>query len=181
MRPLFTLHAGEYLVGEVVEKEFPDCQVWIPATDTGIDLLVTNPTKRTFVGLQVNFSKDFYSKEDPFFEQKLESFGWWNLKEEKIQQSKADFWVFVLYNFNSRKARYLVIPTQILLKKLLSIHGDNSDFKIYLMLTATGKCWEVRGLQKTEQRDFARGHTGDQARDFSQFIDAWDQVRRIVT
>lgn len=181
MRPLFTLHAGEFLVGEIIEKEFPDCQVWVPATDARVDLLVTNSAKRTFVGLQVKLSKDFSSKEDAFFEQRLESFGWWSLKEEKIRQSEADFWVFVLYNFNSRKARHLVVPTQILFKKLVSIHGDISDFKVDLMLTATGKCWEVRGLQKTEQRSIARGHAGDQSRDFSQFIDAWDQVRRIVT
>ena len=27
MRPIFTLHAGEYLVGEYLEKTFKDCRV----------------------------------------------------------------------------------------------------------------------------------------------------------
>lgn len=42
MRPLFTIHAGEYVVGEFIENNLGDLNVWIPAKDTGIDLLVTN-------------------------------------------------------------------------------------------------------------------------------------------
>ncbi len=40
MKPLFTIHAGEYLVGERIEKNFKEWNVWIPSKDTGIDLLV---------------------------------------------------------------------------------------------------------------------------------------------
>ena len=42
MKPLFTIHAGEYLVGSYIEKHFKKYNVWIPSKDTGIDLLVTN-------------------------------------------------------------------------------------------------------------------------------------------
>ena len=42
MRPIFTVHAGEFLVGEHIEKKFPELNVWIPSKDTGVDLLVTN-------------------------------------------------------------------------------------------------------------------------------------------
>lgn len=42
MRPLFTLHAGEYLVGSYVEQKYPDLQIWVPATYTGVDLWSPN-------------------------------------------------------------------------------------------------------------------------------------------
>jgi hypothetical protein len=42
MKPLFTLHAGEFLVDTEIEWEFRRVNVWIPAKDTGIDLLVSN-------------------------------------------------------------------------------------------------------------------------------------------
>ena len=44
MKSLFSIHAGEYLVGSHIEKSYPKWNVWIPSKDTGIDLLVTNLT-----------------------------------------------------------------------------------------------------------------------------------------
>ena len=41
MRPLFTVHAGEFLVGQHIEG-FKGKNVWVPTKDTGVDLLVTN-------------------------------------------------------------------------------------------------------------------------------------------
>ena len=45
MKTLFTIHAGEYLVGSEIEKLFKNYRVWIPSKDTGIDLLVTDKLK----------------------------------------------------------------------------------------------------------------------------------------
>ena len=42
MKPLFTVHAGEFLVDCEIERKFRDVNVWIPAKDTGVDLLVSN-------------------------------------------------------------------------------------------------------------------------------------------
>ena len=47
MQPIFTIHAGEYLVGSHIEQKIRDksgnkFNVWIPSKDTGIDVLVTN-------------------------------------------------------------------------------------------------------------------------------------------
>jgi hypothetical protein len=38
MRPLFSVHAGEFLVGNEVERRFPDAILWLPAKDTGVVL-----------------------------------------------------------------------------------------------------------------------------------------------
>ena len=42
MRPIFTIHAGEFIVGEHLERKFKGLNVWVPTKDTGVDLLVTN-------------------------------------------------------------------------------------------------------------------------------------------
>ena len=64
MKPIFTIHAGEYLVASHVEEKFKDMKIWLPTSDTGIDLLVTNPKFNSrnsvrAVSLQVKFSKDY--------------------------------------------------------------------------------------------------------------------------
>jgi len=62
MRPLFTIHAGEYLVGLHVQKHLK-LNAWIPAKDIGIDLLVTDMENRRTVSLQVKYGKDFLPEE----------------------------------------------------------------------------------------------------------------------
>ena len=59
MRPIFTVHAGEYLAATEIERRFRNLDVWIPSKDRGIDLLVTNPETQRMVSLQIKFSKDF--------------------------------------------------------------------------------------------------------------------------
>ncbi len=58
MRPLFTIHAGEYLVGLHVQKSLK-LNAWIPAEDIGIDLLITDSDNLRAVSLQVKYGKDF--------------------------------------------------------------------------------------------------------------------------
>jgi hypothetical protein len=61
LKPLFTIHAGECLVGLHVQKF--KLNVWIPAKDTGIDLLVTDSAYLGGVSLQVKDGKDFLPEE----------------------------------------------------------------------------------------------------------------------
>lgn len=100
MKPIFSVHAGEYLTGSYIEQKFPNVNLWIPAKDTGIDLLVSDRPNRKTVSLQVKFSKDFLvtSKnwKAPEFQHKLRACGWWTLNSEKLLCSHADYWVFVL-------------------------------------------------------------------------------------
>ena len=42
MRPLFTIHAGEFVVGDYIERKFRRVNLWVPSRDTGTDLLVTD-------------------------------------------------------------------------------------------------------------------------------------------
>ena len=38
MRPMFTVHAGEFLVGQYIEGKLKK-NVWLPTKDVGVDLL----------------------------------------------------------------------------------------------------------------------------------------------
>ena len=99
MQPLFTIHAGEYLVGSHIEQHLRDpggdkVNVWVPSKDTGIDLLVTDKTNKKTTSLQVKFSQDLLLTHGrPEYHEKLLSCGWWMLNRDKIRESPADYWV----------------------------------------------------------------------------------------
>src|SRR5665213_2497482 len=52
VKPLFTVHAGEFLVVDYVDRHFRSLNVWIPAKDTGVDLLVSDRTNKHTVSMQ---------------------------------------------------------------------------------------------------------------------------------
>lgn len=179
MRPLFTIHHGEYLVATFLEEKYKSYQIWVPSKDTGVDLLVTNRGKRTFAGLQVKFSKDFSTKDDFALAHKVKSVGWWTLNMKKIEQSKADLWILVLYNFNTRNAQYLVIEPLELLRRLRTIHGQLTSFNVYIVVTSRNGCWETRGLSKKDLSLLINDKLDDQQvtkRDLSKYLDKWSQL-----
>jgi hypothetical protein len=94
MKPIFTIHAGEYLVAATIEEQFPDYNIWLPGKDAGIDLLVSNADNTKTASLQVKFSKDFsYTHVKELFRSNVKRTGWWVLNKGKIESSKAHFWV----------------------------------------------------------------------------------------
>jgi len=81
MRPFFTVHAGEYLVGSEIERQFKQVNVWVPSRDTGIDLLMSNRKNRRTVSVQVKFSKDFLPHMKPSFKRAFAPVGGGRLTE----------------------------------------------------------------------------------------------------
>ena len=59
MKPVYTIHAGEYFVGSHIEKIRSKWHVWFPSKDTGIDLLISNANNSKTVSIQVKSSKDY--------------------------------------------------------------------------------------------------------------------------
>ncbi len=180
MRPLFTVHAGEYLVGSFIEEHYPKLNVWIPAKDTGIDLLITDSGNRRAVSLQVKFSKDFNpTQRTLLLQSKLTAAGWWTHQENKIKDSKADFWVFVLTSFTEHETHFIVIPPAELLQRFRGIHGKvEKRLHSYLWVTKSGRCWEARGLNNADQEMLAFDRFRDPGRDFTQFLDNWAEMER---
>lgn len=57
MRPIFTIHAGEYLVANELERLFPHLRIWVPSKDTGIDLLVTDSSQNKLAWILHEYQK----------------------------------------------------------------------------------------------------------------------------
>ena len=182
MRPLFTIHAGEYLAGLHIQKTLK-LNAWIPAKDIGIDLLVTDPKNRRAVSLQIKYGKDFLPEEKvPEIRQKFRCASWFTLDWKKLNKSKADYWVFVLQGFKSKQPDFVVIPTPELRKRMKEIHGAESGKLQSYLCTIDKQCWETRvskasGISLTTIRlQIAQGTYVNAARDFTQYLNAWDAI-----
>jgi hypothetical protein len=180
MKPLFSVHAGEYLVGSHIERRYRRVRVWLPATDTGIDLLVSDRANRKSVSLQVKFSKDFLVTHfGPEFKPALKACGWWTLDYAKLKRSPADYWVFVLEGFAGRSVDFIVVPPRELSRRLRRIHGRQRKYQVYFWVTANKRCWETRGLKKSERLLITVGEYADRDRDFSPWLNAWAPIARL--
>ncbi len=180
MRPMFTVHAGEYLVGEHIERKHPRWNVWVPSRDTGVDLLVSDAENRRTVSLQVKFSKDYTPGLDwPLFQDRILAVGWWTHDPTKTRKSRADFWVFVLPSFVEKRTSFIILPPAVLLRRLRAIHGRGGKrINSYLEVTKSGRCWETRGLVTADDELVALDRYSDADRDFTVFLDAWRQIER---
>jgi hypothetical protein len=177
MKPIFTIHAGEYLVGSHIESKFKKLNVWLPTKDTGIDLLVTDNTNKKAASLQVKFSKSFLveNKSDAL-KRGLKATGWWTIKREKIVKSSADLWVFVLYAFDQKKFDFIIIPPHELFKRLETIHRQEKVMQTYFYVTKKNKCWETRGLGIRDQVLVAENMYSNKQRDFTKYLNNWALV-----
>jgi len=174
MKPLFTIHAGEYLVGALVEKRFKRLNVWIPLRDTGLDLLVSDRRNSRSISLQVKFSKDFLvTHMGPAFQKQLRACGWWTINREKLRASPADYWVFVVQGFASRTVDFVVIPRSKLWRKLSAIHGPAKRIQSYIWITEGKRCWETRGLNRSDQLLIAHGDYKSPHRDLTPWLNNW--------
>jgi len=179
VKPIFTVHAGEYLVGSYVEQNFKDINVWVPSKDVGVDLLLTNKKNNKTASVQVKFSKDFLTTHfAKFFQKKLKSCGWWKLNSKKLKYSPADFWIFVLYSHNQKDIQNIIIKPKELLRKLQQVHGNMKIIQTYLQVTIKNKCWETRGLNKKEQTLIALGEYSGDKRDFTKYLNNWEPIKK---
>ena len=181
MKPLFTVHAGEYLVGSYIEQQYKQVNVWVPSRDTGVDLLVSDRHSRHAVSLQVKFSKDFLvTHMGAAFQKRVRACGWWTINRDKLRTSPADFWVFVLLGFQRRSTDFIIIPPNELLRRLESIHGSKTrTIQSYLWVTELHRCWETRGLGRKEQLQVANGEYRGGSRDFTQWLNVWTPVAKL--
>ncbi|MDR2073357.1 MAG: hypothetical protein LBP60_07995 [Spirochaetaceae bacterium] len=182
MKPLLTIHGGEYLVGERLEKQFPRSEVWVPVKDTGTDLLLTNPAdRRKNAGIQVKFSKDFLPGEKKIFQQNFAAQGWFNLPPvDTIRNSTADIWILAPYSFEDRNVYCVVLHPRKLADRLETL--GNRD-KLYLWITRDKqRCFAVRGLSRKEQERLAAGdyHGLETERDFSPWLENWTVLEGLL-
>src|SRR6267142_4065538 len=176
MRALFTIHAGEYVVGEFIERTFPALDVWVPAKDTGVDLLITGKPVGSPISLQVKLSRDYKPLEAATeFERSILAAGWLTIDHDKLARSKADFWVIVLVSHERNlKPQFIVIPPRELLRKLVVIHGKSKRYHFYPWVTKSNVCLEGRGLLRAHKRQLVEGTIVLGDRDLSAYLENWN-------
>lgn len=180
MRPLFTIHAGEFVVGDYIERKFRRVNLWLRSRDAGIDLLVTDSRNKKAISLQVKFSRDFLSTHMPsVFQKPLRACGWWSLNRDKIAKSKADYWVFVLVGFERRSADFVIIKPSELLTRLNTIHKKGKTIQSYLWVTKKNRCCESRGLKRHEQLAIAQDQYSNTERDLSACLNNWAPIQAL--
>lgn len=182
MKPLFTVHAGEFLVDCEIERKFRLVNVWVPAKDTGVDLLVSSHNNKRTVSLQVKFSRDYLAThmKVAVLHKELRACGWWTLTRQQIEKSRAEYWVFVLVGFANRSTDFIIIKPDDLLRRLDAIHGKTSQkFQSYLWVTQKGMCWETRGLNRPDQLLIAEKAFKNDDRDFSVYLNNWTPIKAL--
>jgi predicted nucleotidyltransferase len=183
MEALFTIHAGEYLVGSHIEKEYRDCTVWIPSkrNNKDIDLLVSNDDNSKNISIQVKSSKDYtHDYNNPVHRRNLIGSSFFNLKSAMLYQLKAELIVLVIHSFKLKKYHYIILKPKELSKRLELIHGNKRNFKSYLWITKENNCWEARGLKISEQEAILNNDTNgiDKNRNFSKFVNNWSPFEK---
>ena len=178
MTPHFTIHAGEYLVGSFIEEKLDNLNVWVPANDTGIDLLVTNKRNTRCVSLQVKYSKDYVPTHTTGqMQHNLKAIGWWSLTRTKIEESKADLWVFVIPSFFHPERQFILMTPKELLDLLNRVHGsDAAKIQSYFSVTTKNRCFESRGLNKDDEESMAMHRYENQARDCTKYLNNWNAL-----
>ena len=186
MRSLFTIHAGEYLVGQYIEDNYKKLNVWIPSKDTGIDFLVTNKSNTKSISFQVKLSKDYSSSQRKNeIQQQITVGGWLTLKHDKIEQSNADYWVIaILPNERYLKPIYIVITPKELLRKLkaVQLNGESKIYHFYPWIKkGKGDSFEFaingRGLSESEKVIFKDSPRSLKDRDLTDFLDNWQCLK----
>lgn len=191
MKSMFSIHAGEYLLGLELEKRLhkkpynKPCNVWVPGKDYGIDLLVTDrQTNKKAITLQAKFSKDYPTMPG------IRAGGWWTFDLKKMKESPADFWVLVLYALQQKKSYFVIIEPSTLLSRILSLRSKDSKSKInfYLWVNNHEECYATRGLVVEEQNTIARGNKSaykkskayNPNRDFNSFYDNFNSIAKLL-
>ena len=181
MRPLFTIHAGEFLVGEYLEKHFKHLNVWIPSKDTGVDLLITNKKNSNPISIQVKLSRDYATTESKDEVSKIQlAGGWLILDHNKIQFSPADYWVFILVShLKGVQPQHIIIRPEELLKKLIATHGKRTKYHFYPWILTDGRALDGRGMSKNDKKLLIKNELPLDSRDLSPYLSNWDMFRKL--
>ncbi len=170
MKPIFSVHAGEYLVATHIH--------------TGVDILVTDKANRRTVSLQVKFSKDFLgslgNSTSGAVVARVKAGGWWTFNQKKLSSSAADLWILVLYRFTKRDYDFIIIEPQELLKRHRQLGKHQQAIQSYVWVTSSNRCWETRGLSKQQQDEVALDQYMNPIRDLTEYLNNWQSVEKLL-
>ncbi len=172
MKPIFTVHAGEFLVGQYIAQKYKGkYEVWLPAKDIGVDLLVTHRNKpKPIVKIQVKHSRSHMKRITPSSE--FAARGWYTIRGKQLRKPRAEWWVFVISPTYSGH-HYIIIPRKDLKKMVGSGRGTKV---LYLSLLKDGRCFNTRGLTKGQTMKAIYDGDIPSYRDWSPYVEAWSSM-----
>jgi len=146
--------------------------------------MLSNANATRTASVQVKFSKDYTSASsmEPF-QQKgslSKTFGWFKISRNALQDSPAQWWIFVLLGF-SLSPDFVVIRPRDLLQRLDTLFGRRDTFQSYVWVTKPGgsqkseRCWEVRDLNQDDRSKIVAGIYENASRDLSGYL-VWDPI-----
>jgi hypothetical protein len=176
MKPLFTVHEGEFLVGDYINRKLGRTfDVWVPTKDAGVDLLVTRKRhKGKAVRLQVKFSRSFDIREE--LARHVLATSWFRLEPSKIRRSPADLWVFAILTLRHEE-HFVVIPKRELQKRVP--RGPGKRWDLYLWVYDNGSCYQVRDLNTEDKLETIHHGVRDIRRDFSEWLENWKVLEKL--
>jgi len=132
--------------------------------------------------LQVKFSRDFLpimKLEIPMI-RKLRSCTWFKVDRNKLANSTADRWVFVLLGVERGKHDYVVIKPRELLAKLKKLEPNSQQYQVYIWVTeGPARAWLTRGLSKADQQRIADNSFESSIRDLTDCLNNWSAIKSL--
>ncbi len=114
LKNFYSLEAGEALVVSELRRAIPrsnvrDVEVFLPAKDVGVDVLLVNLVTKRSVSIQVKESV-LYRRSRRF---------WFTIDEKKINMGRriVDFYVFVLYDMIEGSGRLSLQPRYVIVSE----------------------------------------------------------------
>ena len=174
VKNMWSLNPGEVLVAEKILELLPDCQVYFPMRDVGIDLLVVCGERHCSVQV----------KESRYYRYPSYHNSWHQVSETNLRpvpSSKKrlpDYFVFLTYYDNREgtkkphfEERYLILPTNVLISRSLGKHASKGR-GVYSFAFSFE---ETRVLETREYEE----HEKDA--DYTEFWDNWSQIETNLT
>mgnify|MGYP006277482901 FL=1 len=181
MNPIFTIHAGEYLFAKQVEENHRDLNCWVPSKDKGVDLLLTGSDNQRTIGVQVKSSRSYLpGAGEGDRSERLRIGGWCRFRRNRLENSMADVWSFVLISPRRSEAPVFInISPADLLQRLEQIHGHRDSYDMYPWVTSDDKALDGRGLSRGEKHDLENDTLDWGDRDFTDCLEDWDFLEQL--
>lgn len=170
LRNIWSLEPGEVITAEEILKNIPNCEVYFPLRDIGIDLLVVRGEKH--IAIQV--------KESRYFERMwrgTRGHSWHQVHEKKFIRDKGrvDFYVFLTYYPEVDKHgrshfvnRFVIVPMAELEKRMMYKNpGKRRIYSFYFHF----------GDEVFDKRDKIPDR---EARTYTDYVDNWDLINQTL-
>ena len=174
VRNLWSLEPGECIVAEEILNHIRNAEVYFPVHDVGVDLLIVRGKKH--IGIQVKESRYYIKRR---WKSGHVGHSWQQVKKVKFEKGKGkiDFYVFLTYlpiegehKVSTFGYKFLVVPSDEIEKRLvIKDPGKRNIFSF---------CFHFQGRNVWDER--VRATLDDPRTDYSQFLNAWEQIDKVL-